>query len=534
MSLAQNEEMIQALAAKGADDAFDERILPGSPWSNEHLSNPHAGDAPGEGLAVDGIPIAEHISRSGLLREGLENLAGGPVGRRVIRDVEVEEFAAIVAENDEDKEKAEGEGGDHEEVDGNELSGMRGEKGTPGGRRPRRRPVHVLGDGQLGDLVAEQGEFRLDAPPAPCRILPRHTSDEAADLGVESRPAQPVPGGAPAPVELEALAVPAENGRGLNDEEIAAPTRPQARQPDPEDPIPTGEPGSGDGSLKDQQLVAKRKVLEGDRLRVQAQGAEEGPETNHEDHLGTPRHQVWRLCRDSTGISAGGGEVSSGGASTTKFLTGTGVIAALLVGFFAVTGPRGPNVWFDQGSASARPILSGEVWRTVTALTLHADLAHVLSNAIACLVFITAVAWWFGPGVGTWLVLLAGAGGNALTALAHGPSFNAVGASTAIFGALGILASRQFVARRQGRGSGHKGWVVIAASLALLGMLGTAPGSDVLAHVFGLLVGGLLGIGPALAQRRPLGRSSQWVLALAAGALVLACWRLALVAVRPP
>jgi rhomboid protease GluP len=170
----------------------------------------------------------------------------------------------------------------------------------------------------------------------------------------------------------------------------------------------------------------------------------------------------------------------------------------------------------------------------VTALTLHADLAHVLSNAIACLVFITAVGWWLGPGVGTWLVLLAGAGGNALTALAHGPSFNAVGASTAIFGALGILAARQFVARRRGRASGHKGWVVIAASLALLGMLGTAPGSDVLAHVFGLLVGGLVGIGPALAQHRPLGRSSQWALALAAGALVLACWRIALAVVRPP
>jgi membrane associated rhomboid family serine protease len=212
-----------------------------------------------------------------------------------------------------------------------------------------------------------------------------------------------------------------------------------------------------------------------------------------------------------------------------------GLIAALLVGFFAVTGPREPNVWFDRGNAAAQPILSGEVWRTVTALTLHADLAHVLSNAIACLVFVTAVAWWLGPGVGTWLVLLAGAGGNALTALVHGSSSISVGASTAIFGALGILAARQFVARRRrSRASGHKGWVVIAASLALLGMLGTGPGSDVLAHVFGLLVGGLLGIGPALAQRRPLGRSSQWLLALAAGALVLACWRIALAAVGPP
>jgi rhomboid protease GluP len=211
-----------------------------------------------------------------------------------------------------------------------------------------------------------------------------------------------------------------------------------------------------------------------------------------------------------------------------------GLIAALLVGFFAVTGPRGRTVWFDRGSAAAQPILSGEVWRTVTALTLHADLAHVLSNALACLVFVTAVAWWLGPGVGTWLVLLAGAGGNALTALVHGPSSVSVGASTAIFGALGLLAARQFVARGRGRASRQKGWVVIAASLALLGMLGTGPGSDVLAHVFGLLVGGLLGIGPALAQRRPLRRSRQWLLALAAGALVLFCWRIALAAVGLP
>jgi len=210
------------------------------------------------------------------------------------------------------------------------------------------------------------------------------------------------------------------------------------------------------------------------------------------------------------------------------------LIAALLVGFFAVTGPRAPNVWFDRGSASAQAIRSGEVWRTVTALTLHADLAHVLSNALACLVFVTAVAWWLGPGVGTWLVLLAGAGGNALTAITTETSSVSVGASTAIFGALGLLAVRQFVARRRGGPSGHKAWVVIAASLALLGLLGTGPGSDLLAHVFGLLIGGLLGVGPALAPHQSLGRSSQWLLALAASALVLVCWKLALTGVASP
>jgi rhomboid protease GluP len=211
------------------------------------------------------------------------------------------------------------------------------------------------------------------------------------------------------------------------------------------------------------------------------------------------------------------------------------LIAALLVGFFVVTGPRQRGViWFDRGSASAQQILAGEVWRTVTALTLHADVAHVVGNAIACLVLVTAVAGWLGLGVGTWLVLLAGVGGNALTALAHGAPYVSIGASTAIFGALGILAVLQFAARRQRRAPGRKAWVVIAASLVLLGTLGTGPRSDVLAHFFGLLVGGLLGIGPALALRQPPGRLSQWLLALTAGGLVLGCWWIALAAIGRP
>ena len=49
--------------------------------------------------------------------------------------------------------------------------------------------MHVLGDGQLGDLVAEQGQLRLDAPAAPRRILPCHLPDQLAKLEVEPRTA---------------------------------------------------------------------------------------------------------------------------------------------------------------------------------------------------------------------------------------------------------------------------------------------------------------------------------------------------------
>jgi hypothetical protein len=111
----------------------------------------------------------------------------------MVGDVEVDELAAVVAKDDEDEQQTEGEGGDHEEVNRDEFSEVHGEKDAPRGRGPRCSSVHVLGDGEFSDLVTEQGEFHRDAPPAPGGILPRHASDEAADLGVEPRAAHSVP-----------------------------------------------------------------------------------------------------------------------------------------------------------------------------------------------------------------------------------------------------------------------------------------------------------------------------------------------------
>jgi hypothetical protein len=151
--------------------------------------NSHVGQAPGKALAVDGIPIAEQISRSGLVREDVEDLAGGPDCRRMFRDVQVDEFAAVMSKDDEDEKQAKREGRDEEEVDGRNISGMGGEKRAPRGRRSRRRPMHVSRDREFGDAVAEQGQFRPDAPAAPGGILASHALDELAKLGVEPRAA---------------------------------------------------------------------------------------------------------------------------------------------------------------------------------------------------------------------------------------------------------------------------------------------------------------------------------------------------------
>ena len=59
------------------------------------------------------------------------------------------------------------------------------------------------------------------------------------------------------------------------------------------------------------------------------------------------------------------------------------------------------------------------------------------------------------------------------------------------------------MARRRRPAPGRRAWVVVAAGVLLLAMLGTGADADVLAHVFGLVVGGALGLMVALSLRMP-------------------------------
>jgi membrane associated rhomboid family serine protease len=204
-------------------------------------------------------------------------------------------------------------------------------------------------------------------------------------------------------------------------------------------------------------------------------------------------------------------------------------MATLLVAFFWITGPRDPNVfWFREGSASAQRILDGELYRTVTALTLHSDMGHLLANAVSCALFATAVCWSMGPGLGWWLILLSGACGNGLNAMVHGAGHSSVGASTAIFGAVGLLGGLQLVRKHRLGFRGKRAWAPIAAGLALLAMLGTGKGTDLSAHLLGFVSGAVLGVLGVLGVPRPPAGRAQGLLLASALAAIVVCWRLAL------
>ncbi len=204
-------------------------------------------------------------------------------------------------------------------------------------------------------------------------------------------------------------------------------------------------------------------------------------------------------------------------------------IGLALAAFFLFTGPWSEtSSYFERGTADARRIVHGEFWRAVTALTLHSDAAHVLGNAFSCGIFGTLLLRRFGLGVGVWILLGSGTLGNLLTAYWHGSQHHSVGASTALFGAIGALAATEFVRRRRQQLGWNRAWLPIAGGLGLLAMLGTGAGSDLMAHVLGLVAGSALGFLAARGMSIRPPAPAQAALAFCALAVVALAWAVAL------
>jgi membrane associated rhomboid family serine protease len=186
--------------------------------------------------------------------------------------------------------------------------------------------------------------------------------------------------------------------------------------------------------------------------------------------------------------------------------------------------------WFQSGQTSAGLIKGGQWWRTVTALTLHTDLPHLVGNLVIGGLFGLLVGQHLGSGLAWLSILVAGAAGNYLNALIHQPTHTSVGASTAVFGALGILAGSGWHHRRHSPTRSLARWTPLIGGAILLGYLGSGgERTDVGAHVGGFVSGLILG---ALIAKfgKELGntRQSQLVFAAIALAILALAWTLAL------
>ena len=121
-------------------------------------------------------------------------------------------------------------------------------------------PVHVVRHRRLLRRVTEQHQFRLNPRQSPRGVLPRHAPDQTTDLRVDLRAAWFLPR-LQAPVEPEAVAMPADDRLGLDDYEAGLPVCPKPRQPHPENPITLPKPRAPHRALEDAELVAKSQVF---------------------------------------------------------------------------------------------------------------------------------------------------------------------------------------------------------------------------------------------------------------------------------
>lgn len=206
------------------------------------------------------------------------------------------------------------------------------------------------------------------------------------------------------------------------------------------------------------------------------------------------------------------------------------VIAAFLglTVWFDGQDPARRIAWHLAGRADAGLIMAGEWWRCVTALFLHADAGHLLANAGALAVLASLLARRIGSGLTWGLFVLSGSLGNLLNAWAQAPDHLSVGASTGVFGLIGVLAAG---AGRADPGSrGRTLLLALGFGFSLLAMLGAGEDRvDLGAHLFGLccglpfgyLVGGWHG---AIGWKRLIGGAS----AVAGLGLAVWAWALAL------
>ena len=168
----------------------------------------------------------------------------------------------------------------------------------------------------------------------------------------------------------------------------------------------------------------------------------------------------------------------------------------------------------------------GQWFRCVTALTLHADSAHLMANIVMGGPFILLLGRYLGFGPALCVMVASGALGNAF-AVAYRPAyFASLGFSTTLFGVIGALAALEGKKRYQGKKSL---FVPFAAAVAFLALLGTEGAqTDVGAHVSGLVAGMLVGALVALLWPEKAPAWARILCGFIGTGIVLWAWHLAL------
>jgi membrane associated rhomboid family serine protease len=202
-------------------------------------------------------------------------------------------------------------------------------------------------------------------------------------------------------------------------------------------------------------------------------------------------------------------------------------VILLVVAWAAGTSLFGRD-WVAAGRVDGELLRQGELWRLVTAQTLHGSLKHLLGNLGFGALFGLFAGRLLGSGVAWLVIVLAACLANELNVLLLDNSHRSIGASTAVFAALGVVAAYVWSSNFMSQDRWPYRVGPLVGGLALLAFTGTGDANtDIGAHLMGFVFG--FAAGAALAHSRlPLDQARlQRGAAVLAIALVISAWGLA-------
>jgi hypothetical protein len=177
--------VVEALGSCRLHPAFCKGVCCRASKRRANLLNAEARQSTIEARATTAVAIVDHKSRrSSIPGAAFDNLLREPIGGRVSRDSDVEDFPVDVLDYEENVKRVEQEGLHAEEVAGPYVRRMKLQKCSPTRARAAIVAccVHVLGHGSGGQLEPQPCQLSLYSLLVSKSVFHGHSSDEHPKL----------------------------------------------------------------------------------------------------------------------------------------------------------------------------------------------------------------------------------------------------------------------------------------------------------------------------------------------------------------
>lgn len=218
MFLAEWNQVVEAFPPKSPDESFAKCVgLRGMRRNLQH-TNAEAVESAVHVRSEDAVPIVDHEPVRMIERQELTELLRGPVGRRMLGHVKVQDSARTDLHRDEDVQDSEVLSNYSEEITGDDCLRMASYKRIPTLSRSSTRAIRfeILPNRSRRDLDAElKAQFVRNPFLTPRWILPGHLADQFPEV-VRQRRASALPR-LPTPEQAEYSPMPFHEGLGFDD-----------------------------------------------------------------------------------------------------------------------------------------------------------------------------------------------------------------------------------------------------------------------------------------------------------------------------